>query len=363
MASPRPKDGILNISPYVGGADAAEGVARTIKLSANESAIGPSPRAIEAYKRLAGELHRYPDGASAHLRRAISEFYDLNAANVIVGNGSDEIISNLCAAYAGPGDEVLYSAHGFMMYPISAMAAGATPVTAPEVDHTVVVDNLLAGVTERTRIVFVANPNNPTGTYLAVGEIRRLRQGLPDHVLLVIDSAYAEYVTRNDYSPCIELVEEHDNFVMTRTFSKIYGLAALRLGWAYCPEDVAAVYHRVRGPFNVNAPAQAAGVAALHDVAHTDRARLHNDEWLAWLMVEFQGLDLEIIPSVGNFVSVRFPAGAGLTAAEANAFLERKGILPRPIAGYDLADYLRFSVGLEDENRAVIAAVAEFLGP
>ncbi|MBM3491069.1 MAG: histidinol-phosphate transaminase [Alphaproteobacteria bacterium] len=358
--TPVPRPGIMSIAPYVPGEAKAEGQARVIKLASNESALGASPRAKEAFRRCAEELHRYPDGAAGELRQALAEFHGLAADRIVVGNGSDEVISILTHAYAGPGDEVLYSQHGFLMYPIGAKAVGATPVAAPERDYTASVDALLAAVSQRTRIVFVANPNNPTGTFLRPEELRRLRDGLPANVLLVIDAAYAEYCVRNDYSAGRELVDAGENTVMTRTFSKIYGLAALRLGWAYCPKPVADVFHRVRGPFNVNAAAQAAGIAALRDVAFTDRARAHNDIWLPWLSRELTKLGLAVIPSVGNFLTACFRDQAAAGAAQ--AALKSKGILPRAIAAYGLADCLRFTVGTEDENRAVVAALAEHLG-
>lgn len=361
MAAPRPQPGILDIAPYVPGDSKAEEARRVIKLSSNESPLGPSPKAKAAYAALADQLHRYPDGAAADLRAALAEHYGLDADRIVCGAGSDELINLLIHAYAGPGDEVLYSAHGFLMYPISALSAGATPVKAPEPRYVADVDALLSCVTPRTAMVFLANPNNPTGTYVSADEVRRLRAGLPERVLLVIDAAYAEYVVRNDYSPGIELVDAGENVVMTRTFSKIYGLAALRLGWAYCPKAVAEVLNRVRGPFNVNLPAQAAGVAALRDVAHTDAARTHNDVWLPWLTAELARLGLETLPSVGNFVSARFPGEGPRSASEAFAFLKRRGILPRPIAAYGMGDFLRFTVGLEQENRAVVAALEEFM--
>lgn len=361
MSNPRPIKGILDIAPYVGGDAKAEGLARTVKLSSNESAAGPSPKAIVAFRDAAEQLHRYPDGGSNELRDALAEMYGLDAAGIICGNGSDEIISYLTHAFCGPGDEVLYSEHGFLMYPLSAMACGATPVKAAEENYTTSVDALIAGVNERTKIVFVANPNNPTGTYLPESELRRLRAGIREDVLLVIDCAYAEFVTRNDYSAGIEIVSSHQNVVMTRTFSKIYGLAALRLGWAYCPVEIAQIYHRVRPPFNVNAAAQTAGVAALRDIAHTDMARDHNEKWLDWLTREFRALGLEVITSVGNFVTVRFGEEGSGAAQGANAFLKEQGILPRDISAYGLNDYLRFTVGLEEENRAAMAAVKEFL--
>ena len=294
MSAPAPRPGLLDIQPYVGGGHLIADVARIVVLSANESPLGPSPAAIRAYSALAGELHRYPEGGSEDLRAAIAKRFGCAAEHIVCGAGSDELIGLLIKAYAGPGDEVLHSRHGFMMYPISARGAGATPVAAAEANYTVDVDAMLARVTPRTKLVFVANPNNPTGSYISSDELRRLRAGLPDHVLLVIDAAYAEYVMRNDYTAGIDLVEAGDNVVMTRTFSKIFGLAAVRLGWAYCPPAIADVLNRLRSPFNVTAAAQAAGIAALDDIGHTQRGREHNDIWLPWLSRELTALGLTV---------------------------------------------------------------------
>ena len=362
MTGPRPQPGILDISPYVGGrSTAGEPGGRVIKLSSNESPFGPSPRAIEAYRAVADELHRYPDGGAHDLRAALAQRYGLDAQRIVCGNGSDELIAMLTRAYIGPGDEALYSEYGFLMYPIAVMSAGATPTAVPEQGLRADIDALLAHVTPRTRIVFLANPNNPTGSYVSAEELRRLRDGLPSEVLLVIDSAYAEYVGANDYSAGDELVEDGGNVVMTRTFSKIYGLAALRLGWAYCPTDVAGVLNRVRGPFNVTAPALAAGLAALADEAHVDAARRHNDQWLRWFTTEIEGLGLVVHPSVGNFVLVCFPPGMGRSAEAANDFLMARGIIPRQVAAYHLPNCLRITIGLEDEMPAVVAALTEFM--
>ena len=359
MTIPTPRDGIMAIAPYVGGDASLDDGGVPVKMSANESPLGPSPGAIAAFTRASGELHRYPDGGADALRAAIGERHGLASERIVCGAGSDELINLLIGAYAGPGDEVLYSRHGFLMYKINAMSAGASPVAAREENYTASVDALLDAVTERTKMVFLANPNNPTGTYLPADELARLQAGLPDAVLLVIDAAYAEYVSRNDYSAGAELVQSADNVVMLRTFSKIYGLAALRLGWAYCPEHVVQVLQRVRSPFNVNSAAQAAGVAAVRDIAHTDKARTHNDIWLPRLTAEFNALGLEVIPSVGNFVSARVGTGEGCQAAL--AFLNRRAILPRAIQAYGLPDHLRFSVGLEEENLRVIEALNEFV--
>jgi histidinol-phosphate aminotransferase len=358
MTAPQPRPGIMDIAPYVGGEAKLAGITEIARLASNESPLGPSPRAMATYQKLASDLHRYPDGNAIELREALGRRYGLDPARIVCSAGSDEMIALVTRAYAGPGDEVLYSKHGFLMYAISAKSAGATPVAAPEVDLTADVDSLLAAVTPRTRIVFLANPNNPTGTYLPTDTVRRLRERLRPDVLLVIDAAYAEYVARNDYSPGIELVDAGDNTIMMRTFSKIFGLAALRLGWAYCPPGIADVINRVRGPFNVGAPAQAAGVAALEDQAHIDAARAHNDVWMPWLSQQLRDLGLTVTPSVGNFILVRFPDEAARNADAAEARLKANGILVRKMGGYHLPHSLRITVGLESECRRVVDALA-----
>jgi len=356
-----PRPGIMEIKPYVGGEAQLPGANRVIRLASNENPLGASPRAAAAYTALQDQLHRYPDGAARELRETIAKLYGLASDRVVCGCGSDELIGLLVRAYAGPGDEVLYSQHGFLMYPIAAKSVGATPVSAPERDLTTDVDALLGRVTAKTRLVFVANPNNPTGSYLPATEMRRLREGLPEGVLLVIDAAYAEYLEQADYEPGAELVEAFDNVVMTRTFSKIHGLAALRLGWAYCSDEVAGVLNRLRGPFNVTAPAQAAGVAALRDEGHVMRARQHNARCLAWFSDEMRGLGLKVPPSVGNFVLVGFPKQAGRDAAAAALCLKGQGILVRGMAAYGLGDCLRMTIGTEEDMRAVAEALSGFM--
>ena len=356
-----PRPGILDISPYVGGEAKVAGIQRPIRLASNESALGPSAKAIAAYRALAGEMHRYPDGNAQELREALSQCHGVDPARIVCGAGSDELIGLLLRCYAGPGDEVLYSRHGFLMYPINALAAGATPIAAPERDLTTDVDAVLARVTERTRIVFIANPNNPTGTYLAAGEMARLHAGLPPSVLLAIDAAYAEFVNRNDYEAGIALVNRADNVVMLRTFSKIYALAGLRLGWAYCPPAVADVLNRVRSPFNVSAAAQAAGIAAVEDTEALNRARAHNDQWLPWLSERLAKLGLPLTPSVANFVLARFPDDPRRNADAAFAFLQSRGILTRRMGAYGLPHHLRITIGTGPEMENVAAALAEFM--
>ena len=361
MTSPRPRPGILEIVPYVGGKSAVGGTAPVAKLSSNESPLGPSPHAMAAYRERAVELHRYPEGGSTELRHAIARRHNLDPDLIMCGAGSDELIALLVRAYAGPGDEVLYSRHGFLMYPLAALAAGAHPVAAPETGLRADIDALLAKVCSRTRLLFLANPNNPTGSYLTASELRRLRDGLPEDVILVIDAAYAEYADADDYDSGRELAATTANTVMLRTFSKLYGLAALRLGWLTAGAGIVDVLNRVRGPFNVSLPAQAAGIAALADEAHAEAARAHNRTWLPWVAGELTGLGLKVHPSLGNFVLVEFPKDAGRDAAAANAHLEAQGVIPRQMGPYGLPDCLRISIGLEAENRRLVEALKGFV--
>jgi histidinol-phosphate aminotransferase len=358
---PIPGPGILDIAPYVGGEAKLEGVERPIRLASNESALGPSAKAVAAYRALAGDIHRYPDGSADELRHALGEHHGLDPARIVCGSGSDELIGLLIRAYAGPDTEVLYSRHGFLMYPIGAMSVGATPVAAPERDLTADVDAILARVTPRTRIVFIANPNNPTGTYLSTSEMARLHAGLPANVVLAVDAAYAEFVNRNDYEPGVKLVDQADNVVMLRTFSKIYALAGLRLGWGYFPQAIADVLNRVRGPFNVGAAALAAGLAALNDTEALARARAHNDRWQPWLAERLAALGLEPTPSVGNFVLPHFPEGGRHNAEAAFGFLQAHGILTRKMGGYGLPNHIRITIGTGEEMEKVAATLAEFM--
>lgn len=359
---PTPRDGIMRISAYVPGRHHVEGVGKVYKLSSNETPLGPSPKAIAAFQAAADSLEIYPDGGATALREAIGEKYGVDPARIVCGTGSDELLSLLTNTYVGPGDEGLYSQHGFLVYSINILGAGGTPVIADETDLTADVDALLAKVTERTKIVFLANPNNPTGTYLPFDEIKRLHAGLPPHVLLVLDAAYAEYVRRNDYSAGLELALTAENVVMVRTFSKIHGLAALRLGWLVGPAHVVDALNRVRGPFNVNAPAIAAGAAAIRDDSHVAAAIAHNDEWLPRLTQAFEALGLEVTPSVCNFLLVHFPDKPGRTAKEADDFLCSRGLVLRAVGAYGLPNALRMTIGTAEANELVIAALQDFMG-
>jgi histidinol-phosphate aminotransferase len=266
----------------------------------------------------------------------------------------------LARAYLADGDEAVYTTHGFLVYPIATLSAGAKPVVAAEKNLTADVDAILGAVTAKTKIVFLANPNNPTGTYIPFDEVKRLHRGLPPHVLLVLDAAYAEYVLRNDYAAGIELVATSDNVVMARTFSKIYGLASLRLGWAYGPAHVIDALNRIRGPFNVNGAAIEAGVAALADTAHLDKAVAHNEKWLPRLTREIASLGIHVTPSVGNFLLLHFPAEAGRSAKDADLFLSQRGYILRAVTAYGLPDCLRLTIGTDEANEGVVRELANF---
>jgi histidinol-phosphate aminotransferase len=362
MNGPKPRPGLLTIDAYVPGKSGAPAGVKVWKLSSNETPLGPSPKAKAAYVAAADKLELYPEGSSAALRTAIAGRYGLDPARLLCGAGSDELLSLLAYAYLGPGDEALYSEHGFLVYKIATLAAGATPVTAPETGYTADVDALLARVSDKTKIVFLANPNNPTGTYLPFDEVKRLHAGLRSDILLVLDAAYAEYVRANDYESGLELVATSANVVMCRTFSKIHGLANLRLGWMVGPPAVIEALDRIRGPFNVSGPAMAAGIAAIQDDAHVAAAIAHNDKWLGWLTAELTALGLTVTPSVGNFLMVTFPPEPGRGAKEADAFLTEHGLILRRIEAYGLPDALRLTVGPEEANRLVVEALRAFLG-
>jgi histidinol-phosphate aminotransferase len=358
---PTPKPGVLDISPYVGGRAAVAGVANPIKLSSNESALGASAAAREAYAKAAARLDIYPDGSAKILREAICEVHGLDVNRIVCGNGSDELIEILCAAYLRPGDETVISQYAFIVYRIYTQANGAKPVIVPEKNYTADVDAMLAAVSDKTRMVFLANPNNPTGSYLPISEVRRLHAGLPPHVLLVLDAAYAEFVRRNDYEAGIEMVSRFDNVVMTRTFSKVYALAGLRIGWGYMPLHVAETLNRIRSPFNISGPALAAGAAAMRDAGHVAASVAHNEEWRGWLTEKIRAAGLEAFDSVANFILIRFPDRPGKTAHDADDFLCRHGLILRGLDNYGMPDCMRLTVGGAEACRKVADVLAEFM--
>lgn len=362
MPAPRPNPWIETLAPYVPGRSKAAPGRRVAKLSANESPFGASPRAIAAFREAGETLHLYPDGDSTGLRDAIGEVHGLPPARIVCGAGSDELIHLAIQAFAQPGDEVIHSRYGFMMYPIAARGVGAVPVAVDNRDWAADIDGILAAVTPRTRLVCLDNPNNPTGAFNDRGEIERLLAGLPESCVLVYDTAYAECVDAPDYEDGIALAAAHDNVLMLRTLSKVYGLAALRIGWGHGSMALIDPINRIRGPFNVARPTQAAAIAAVRDREHLAHARAGTIRLRQWFARELAGLGLETVPSQTNFILVRFSGEDGKTAEAANAFLTDRGYLLRWLPGQGLADCLRLSFGTEEENRGLIAALAEFLG-
>ena len=354
---PRPQPGIMEIALYQGGASKIAGQSNVVKLSSNENPFGPSPKAIAAFKAAAGELHRYPNTDHADLRDAIGARYDLDPDQIICGAGSDEIIAFLCNAYAGPGDEVIHTEHGFGMYKISALAAGATPVEVGEDTRRTDVDAILRAVTSRTKLVFIANPNNPTSTMVGAAEIARLADGLPGHVILVLDGAYAEYVP--DFDAGATLIQSRDNIVMTRTFSKVFGLGALRVGWGYGPKAIIDVLNRIRGPFNLSTASLAAAQAAIEDRAYIDQCLAENAKWRDWLIAALQAAGLACDPSYTNFVLARFDSPE--TAKACNEALMAEGVLVRMVAGYNLPNCLRITVGDEAATKRVAHTITGFM--
>lgn len=354
-----PRPCILSIEPYVGGESKLPGVNRIIKLSSNEGAFGPPPMAQEAIIASAREAHRYPDGGATKLREAIGAAFGLDPARIICGNGSDELIAYLILAYGGEGTELIMPAHGFVMYDLTGRYAGCRVIKVPERNLLADVDAMLAAVGPRTKLVCLVNPNNPTGALLPQSEVQRLRAGLRDDILLILDSAYAEYVTDLDYDPGQALVDASGTTVMTRTFSKIFGLGGLRLGWAYMPPKVADVIARIRGPFNVNATAMAAGIAALAEPGWIARSVAHNTEWRAKTVAGLQAAGIKVWPSACNFILADFEDAARARAAD--TALRARGIIVRGVAGYNLPTCLRITIGAAEECSMVVDALTAFM--
>ncbi|MEM7242165.1 MAG: histidinol-phosphate transaminase [Pseudomonadota bacterium] len=357
MTQPQPQPGIMEIALYQGGKSSVAGVDKVIKLSSNENPFGPSKAAIAAYQDMAGKLHRYPSDSHDDLRTAIANHLALDANRILVGAGSDEIIAFLCQAFAGPGDEVLYTEHGFLMYKISALAAGATPVVAPEKQRQTDVDAVLAAVTSKTKLIFIANPNNPTATFIPMEEIERLADGIPNETILVLDGAYAEYV--DGYDGGAALVDARPNVVMTRTFSKLYGLGGLRVGYGYMPRGIYEAVARIRGPFNVTSAGLAAAEAAIKDQQYAQYCLDENRAWGTYLTEGLRAIGLEVDESFANFVLVRFKTEE--LAEAANAALARQGLIVRQVSSYNLPECLRITIGTEENCKSVIAVLSEFM--
>lgn len=354
----KPQSGIMDIDLYVGGASHLDGVANVLKLSSNENPLGPSPLAKEEFLRAVHDLHRYPSMDHASLRGAIGDVWGLDPARVICGVGSDEILHLMCQAYAGQGDEVIHTEHGFALYRISTLAAGATPVQVAERDRTVDVDAILAAVTDKTKLVFIANPANPTGTFLGAKDVARLAAGIPPSCILVLDGAYAEFV--DGYDGGKSLVEAHDNVMMTRTFSKIYGLGGMRVGWGYGSQDMIDVLNRIRGPFNLSSPALAAAEAAVRDTAYFEKCQAENAVWREWLAAGLAAVGVPSDTSTANFILARF--GSEQEAIACNEALKAAGIIVRHPANYGFPQCLRITVGDESACRRIVHAVRQFKG-
>ena len=361
MNGPKAHDWINELDVYISGKSETIHAAKSIKLSANESALGPSPMAMAAYVNEAQKLHRYPDPAYNKLRQTIAERYALDMKRIICGVGSDEILKLACRAYLKPDDEALYVAHSFSMYPIAIKSVGGVAIEVADHNYTANIDAILASISDKTRIIFLANPNNPTGTYLPKAEIDRLWMNIPDNVLLVLDAAYAEFVDQKDYEAGIELVERSKNVLMTRTFSKLYGIAALRLGWGYTCEEISQILDKVRDPFNIPSSAQVAGVAALKDTEFEEMALAYNNKWRTWLTEQITTLGLTVVPSQTNFILIKFE-DRDKSAAAANDYLLSHGYILRYYSSGGLEDCLRLTVGLEGENKEVVKLLKAFLG-
>ena len=363
MNAPIPKPWIMDIAPYVPGKSSTDDGRKVTKLSSNENPLGTGEAARAAFRGHSHSLDRYPDASAAALRGAIAARYGLDPARIIYGTGSDEVLHLIAGAYAGHGDEVIYVRYGFAVYEIATRRVGAAVVVAPDRDYASDVDAILACVTERTRIIFVANPNNPTGTFTPRSEIARLLAALPPHVMLVIDQAYAEYIEAEEDDGGLDLAKTHANVIITRTFSKIYGLAAERIGWGYGSAEAVDAMHRIRSPFNITSAGQAAAIAALGDTDFVDKSRAHNAEWRAWLAGEVAKLGnagLRSVPSKANFLLVLFEGA--VTAEVAYTELMAHGFIVRWLPGQGLGNGLRITIGTEAETRGLVEALRQIVG-
>jgi histidinol-phosphate aminotransferase len=361
-AGPTPKPGILDIIPYKPGKSKAAGFADPVKLSANENILGSSPAAKAAFAAAADRLNLYPDGRSDALREAVAEHFRLEPERLVFGDGTDELLHLINQVYLEPGDNIVQGLYGFGAYAIGARASQGEVRFAPEPNLRIDVDEMLKLVDDRTRLMFITNPANPTGTWLSAVELCRLHAGLPGHVMLVIDAAYAEFNTDPSFDDGLELARRSDNVIVTHTFSKIYGLAALRIGWAYAPADASDAIDRIRPPFNTSIAGQEAAIAALADEDFKAQSLALIERWRPWLTQQLGGVGLEVTPSGANYILVRFPTTPGRTAADCEAFLAAHGYLVRGVAGYGLPEHLRVTIGLEEHNRALVDLVAQFLG-
>ena len=360
MDLPSPRPNIQRLQTYKPNFGKSK-IHNLIRLSANESALGASLNAIEALKIFSGDLNRYPPQVSDELTSAISKRYSLEKKKIILGNGSDELISILAQTFLNSNDEAIYTEFGFLQFPQAICIAGAKGVVANDTNYTANVDNILSKVNKNTKIIFLANPNNPTGTFLPKTEVMRLHSSIPSNILFVYDAAYSEYVVNNDYFDGSELVDTNENVIMLRTFSKLHGLASLRLGWGYASKKIIENLMKVRGPFSINSAAIMAGIAAIEDLEFQNKSIEHNLKWMSWLKTELQLLNLDFQPSITNFLLIKFPNNNRHNAQNAENFLASKGILVRGMKVYGLSDHLRVSIGNETENLRFIEELKIFL--
>ena len=361
MTAVIPRPGILNIKPHMIDASFVEAPESLINIASNESALGPGPSAIAAAQQAMLSIERYPERGPERLAEAIGSTFDLDPAKIVCGHGSDDLLARVARAYLSPGDELVHSIHGYQKIPNYAHANDACPIVAADSEFRADVDSILACVNERTRIVMLANPDNPTGSYVSGAELRRLLAGLRADILLVLDSAYAEYVQAADYELASRLVDAFENVVMTRTFSKVFGLAGMRVGWLYGPAAIVDVIKRIGSTFPLASPGVSAAIAALGNEEHTNRVLEHNRIWKQWLAEQLENLGLCIYPSEANFLLVRFPDMAK-SAPAANDYLRRRGILARRFPAADFQSCIRFTIGFEHEMQATVAAMREFMG-
>jgi histidinol-phosphate aminotransferase len=359
---PEPHPSILKISPYVGGDITPKGMVRRIVLASNENALGTSPRVRQALDDMMDRLHMYPSGNASALKEAIASLHHLNSRQILTGTGSEELLHLLAKAYAGPGTEIMYPQYGFMVYSIATLCVGADPVVIPQPNFKTDVDEILNRITHKTKLIFLDNPGNPLGCKLTKDDLKRLVDQVPDHVLLVIDAAYAEYAEGSDYTSGLQWVADHPNLVITRTFSKIYGLAGLRVGWAYASEPVCDIINRIRAPFNVNSLGQRAAVEAIKDQQWMEHIKDYTLKWRTWLQDQLARLNLTYIPSYGNFILVDF-SRAPRPAADVYQQLGRQGIIVRPTVPYKLPNHLRITIGKEEELQEFVDQLENILKP
>ena len=356
-----PKRGIDTIKIYKGGTSKISGIKNIIKLSSNESPLGPSKKAIDAYQKSSSKLSRYPELTAESLQQIVASKFNLNSDQIICGTGSDEILIFVALAFCSPGDEIIHAQHGFEMYPIVTKYVGAESVLAEEIDYKISINSILDNVSDSTKIIFIANPNNPTSTYLNRKELRLLMNKISKNIVVVIDAAYAEFTDADDYDRTFDLANEYENVIITRTFSKAYSLAGLRLGWGYASKILIDIIKKVRPPFNLPHGAIAAGIAALHDDDHLHKVVKHNSNIKSWFIDELNNLGFKAYKTQANFVFVLIPEKENQSASIINDYLISNGIAVRYLLSYGLDNALRITLGTREELDLTIKMLKEFV--